>query len=511
MERKDASFFKSAGLISALTLVSRLLGLFRESVWANFFGTTAIWGDFAIAFRIPNLARRLFGEGALTAAFIPVLAQRLETSGRQAAARTCGNVIVLLGAVLVGLVLLGELAIWLGLSLGPSLCLSLTAVMLPYMFLICMVALLAGAQHVLGRFGMPALMPILFNVILILGTLVGARWTGEDPRRHLFVLAGFVLLAGAVQLLLQWRALLSSGMRPPLVCDPTDPDVRRIARAMGPTTIGLAAVQLNSLADLLVAKFGVPDGSGAAVLSYGERLYQLPIGLFGAAIATAIFPKLSTLARDADPALFVATLRRGLRLAIFVGVPASIGLYLVSRPAVIVVFRRGAFTADSVERVAAAVRWYGLGVWAYVSQQVLIRGYYARKDSGTPMRIACGMLGLNLALNLLLVRWFRESGIAMATAGSAAVQVVLLSVRFQRTGVAMRWASLAGSTLTVLAAAVVMAVGLWATGGLLERLPGGPPSAGIQLIVLVATGIGLYGLVAWLLGCARDLRATPPG
>ncbi len=501
VKRKDASFVRSAGLISLLTLVSRLLGLAREAVCAYYFGAGEIWGDFSIAFRIPNLSRRLFGEGALSAAFIPVLTERLHQDDRRSATRLAGGVVLLLSVVLLGLVILGEAAIWVARRYSSDLSLSLTAVMLPYMFFICLVALLAGAQNVMGRFGLPAMMPILFNVIVISGAVVGGLWAGGHQMKHIYILSGAVLLAGVVQLILQWRALLGARFRPALEWNPSHPDIKRIIATMAPMVIGLAAVQLNSLADLLVAKVFVEQGGGAAVLSYGERLYQLPIGLFGAAIATAIYPQLARLATSSDKPSFGETLQRGIRLALFVGLPASLGLFAIRTPAVRVLYEHGEFGPADTIRVAKVVGCYGLGVWAYVSQQVLVRGYYSLRNTKTPMRVAAGVVLLNLGLNLLLVQWYEESGIAIATAASAAVQVFLLGILSSRTGLPVVWKPIVEGAAKALLASIIMFLAIWsldrAVGDWGEDLPSGV----LHLVLLVATGLIAFAVAARALRC----------
>ncbi len=501
MKRKDASFVRSAGLLSFLTLISRVLGLVREGVCAYFFGAGELWGDFSIAFRIPNLSRRLFGEGALSAAFIPVLSERLHQGDRSVAAALTGQVVMLLGAILLGLTIVGEASIWVAGQFSADLSLSLTAVMLPYMFFICLVALLAGAHNVMGRFGTPAMLPIFFNVIVIGGAVFGARWAGAEPRTHIHILAGTVVFAGLVQLILQWWTLSRSGLRPVLQWKPRDPDIRRIAASMAPMIIGLAAIQLNSVADLLVAKIFIEQGGGAAVLSYAERLYQLPIGMFGAAIATAIFPQLAKLAQSDDRDAFARTLRRGVRLAMFVGLPASVGLFAVRWPLERVVYDRGEFTASDTIRVAQVVGWYGLGVWAYISQQVLVRGYYSLGNTRTPMRIAGAVVVLNLGLNLLLVQRYAESGIAVATAVSAAIQVVLLAAMFARTGQSSTWGPLANTAGRALAASMVMFLAIRAVD--MAFGPQGGPLAGEigRLAVEVALGAIVFVLAARLLRC----------
>jgi len=237
------------------------------------------------------------------------------------------------------------------------------------------------------------------------------------------------------------------------------------------------------------------------VLSYAERLYQLPIGVFGAAIATAIFPQLAKLAHSDDRDAFSRTLGRGVRLAIFVGLPASVGLFAVRWPVVRVVYERGEFTAADTIRVAQVVGWYGLGVWAYILQQVLVRGYYSLRNTRTPMRIAGSVVFLNLGLNLLLVQRYGESGIAAATAVSAAIQVVLLAAMFGRTGQAFKWRPLAITAGKALAASIVMFFAIWAAD--MAFWPQGDPLASEigRLVLEVALGATVFVLLARLLRC----------
>lgn len=501
MKRTEASFVKSAGLISILTLLSRILGVVREAVCANYFGAGALWGDFCIAFRIPNLARRLFGEGALSAAFIPVVSERLHLENRDAAARLTGGVLLLLSAVLTGLVVLGEIGIWVWLRHSPDRSLLLTAVMLPYMVFICVVALMAGAQNVVGQFGVPSMMPILFNTIMIGGAVLGSMTAGGDSEAHVYVLCATVLLAGIVQLVVQWWALARGGFRPVLIWNPTHPDIRRIASTMAPMLIGLAAVQLNSLADLTVAKIFVEGGGGPAVLSYAERLYQLPTGMFGVAIATAIFPQLAKLANRNEKEAFTETLQRGLRLTVFVGVPASIGLLAVRYPLVKALYERGEFTAQDTLRVANVVGCYGLGVWAYIGQQVLIRGYYSVKNVKIPMHVSTATVVLNLGLNLLLVQWFAEPGIALATAFSTAVQVVALILLYPKAGLIVDWRPVLPAGIKVMLASAAMYAAVYGLEQPLKTWESTRSGAILQLAVLVTVGAVTFALCAKALGC----------
>lgn len=477
--------------------MSRVLGLVRESVCAYYFGAGAIWSDFSIAFRIPNLSRRLFGEGALSAAFIPVMSERLHSDGREAAARLTGRVLFLLGAVLLGMVCVGELILWIAGQYSTDLSIPLTAVMLPYMFFICLVALMGGALNVLGQFGRPAMMPLLFNVMVITGVVVGGLWAAGEPLKHVFVLATVILVAGGAQLVLQVVMLVRANFKPALQWYPSDPAIQRIMARMAPMVLGLAAVQLNSLADLLVAKILVERAGGPAVLSYAERLYQLPIGLFGAAIATAIFPELARQAQATDLAAFGRTLQKGLRLALFVGLPASVALFALRLPLVQVLYERGAFDVFDTTRVAGALGWYGLGVWAYITHQVLVRGYYSRGNTRTPMRVAVAVVALNLLLNVVLVQWYEESGIALATAISAAVQVGLLATLFDRRAVSVGWRTVGDGAARSLAASAAMFGAIVAT----NRLWSGPGM--LHLGVLVGVGLVCYLLASKVLGCGE--------
>ncbi len=497
VKRTDASFVRSAGLLSFLTLMSRVLGLVRESVCAYYFGAGAIWSDFSIAFRIPNLSRRLFGEGALSAAFIPVMSERLHSDGREAAARLTGRVLFLLGAILLGMVCLGELILWVAGRYSSDLSISRPAVMLPYLFFTGLVALMGGALNVLGQFGRPAMMPLLFNVTVIAGVVAGALWAAGEPLEHVFVLAAVVLVAGAAQLVVQVVMLVRADFKPVLEWYPSDPAIQRIMARMAPMVVGLAAVQLNSLADLLVAKMLIERVGGPAVLSYAERLYQLPIGLFGAAIATAIFPELARQAQASDLAAFGRTLQKGLRLALFVGLPASAALFALRLPLVRVLYERGAFAASDTTRVAGALGWYGLGVWAYITQQVLVRGYYSRGNTRTPMRVAIAVVGLNLVLNIVLVRWYEESGIALATAISAAVQVGLLATLFDRGAIPLGWWAVVDGAARSLAASAAMCGAIV----VLNRLWSGPGM--LHLGVLIGIGFVCYLLASKILGCSE--------
>ena len=491
----ERSFFRSANVISALTLCSRVLGLVRDCVCSYFFGAGAIWSAFSIAFQVPNLARRLFGEGALSAAFVPVFSETIERDGVESAGRLAGKVLLLLACVLVGLVLITEAVLvtvnwWVG-----GLTLSLTVVLMPYMLLICSVAFLAALLNVLHRFAVPAMAPIVLNVVLIVAAWYGGAVSGLSKQGQIYLLAGAVLGAGVLQLLLQFGALRSAGFRIGWSRDWRDEKVIRIMRLMGPMILGLSAVQINTLADVLIAKGFVPLEGAPAVLYYAQRLYQFPLGVFGVALATAIFPLLSRLAARGDTADLAVQVGRGLRMAFFIGLPSTVGLVLIANPLVRAIFERGAFTASDTERVAGTLVCYALGVWAYTLQHVLIRAFYSVQDSRTPMRIATWIVGLNLVLSLLLVQVLEERGVALATAITGMLQVLLLGRLLAGKLSEFAWQPILPAFLRTAIACVIVVVvvlvvqRLVPTGASLSSTVG-------QLAVMVVAGAASFAVAA---------------
>jgi putative peptidoglycan lipid II flippase len=450
----DSSIVRGAGVISALTMLSRILGLVRDCASAALFGAGPVWDAFSFAFRIPNLFRRLFGEGALSAAFIPVFSETLELGRKEEAERLAGRVLGLLAALLIALLVVGEAVVlvtfWCTGTGRWHLALLLTAVMLPYMLMICLTAVAGAVLNSLRHFAAPAAAPVILNICWIAAVLLIAPGVSDDGHTQIMVVAAAIVAAGVLQLALQCGALLRLGFQPRLALRPRDGDVRRIARGMLPVVLGMAAFQLNVLLDGVIAialagpeagatfglggtRIGYPMLVGAnSVLYYAGRLMQLPLGVFGIAIATAVFPALSRHAARRDWEAFSAALRSGLGFVVFLGLPASVGLVLVCRPLVELIFERGAFTAEMSARTANALAAYATGVWAYCALHVVARAFYSVQKPGTPAKVAASCVVLNLALNLSLVWYLGETGLACATAICAAVQTAVLMVLLSR-------------------------------------------------------------------------------
>ncbi len=497
-----AQSISAAWLIATLTFGSRLLGLVREAVLSYFFSTNEILSAFRIAFMVPNLARRLFGEGALSSAVIPILTQSLETRGEASSRRFVGTLLLVL-AVVLGVVILaaeGVIAAWR--AIQDDLALGLTAVLLPYMGLICLVAAGGAVLNVRRHFAVPAAVPMILNVGIITGVLVGALWIDLSGADLMYSVCAGVLLAGVLQLAATGIALRHIRFFPLLGGAWRDPQVRAVAALMAPMVLGLSAVQINSLVDYLIAYLFIhEDGQrvGPAVLGYAQYLYQLPLGVFGIAIATAIFPVLSQKAAQGDRQGMAGILGSGIRLSLFIALPASVGLMFVARPLVATIFQRGAFEAGDTQRVAATLFFYSIGIVAYFVQHILVRAFYALHNSSAPARIALCMVGVNFAMNLSLVFILEERGLALATALCAIVQVIWLSTTLARALPELEWRRIATGAVRMLLATGIMATALgavaWST--LADRLIG--ESAEARLATLVLTGSAIYVIAAKVL------------
>lgn len=436
-------FERHARNVASLTVVSRFLGLGRDAVFSRVLGDSPAMSAFFVAFIIPNVFRRLFGEGALSAAFIPEYAQLLERDESMAhrfASLTVALLLLVLGAATA--LVMGVLAAlrWLS-PLGESgaLVFELAMLMLPFMPLVCLTAVMGGMLQTHGKFGPHAGAPIILNICMIAGATVWGVVLGESAEASVWAVAVAVVVAGVLQL--GWAVIaLRRYVRWTFVRDGATHAVHRMVRRMGPVIIGMGALQLGTLADALIAGWpvivgpGVPgversyplDEGSASLIYYAQRLYQFPLGVFGVAIATAVFPVLSRVADDGER--FVATLRRGLRLCLFLGVPASVGLILVRETLTMTLYAGGAFGQAETIAVSRIVSGYGLSVWAYMAVLLLTRAFYARGDTKTPMLTGLLALGVNIALSVTLIWFLEELGVALATAIGAMAQCVVLMV-----------------------------------------------------------------------------------
>ncbi len=518
---KERSFIGSARVISICTLVSRVLGLVRDMLTAAVFGARLCLDAFLIAFAIPNFFRRLFGEGGLSSAFIPTFADELEKKGSTSARQLVAQVGSALALTLAGIVVVGEIVFALILLVlrltarGPLtkfvekffLILRLLQVLFPYLLFICLVAFAAAVLHSFKHFALPALSPVLMNLFWIGGVLIVAGMAADEGGAQVMVLAVVLLSAGVFQLMMQLPMLARKGMLAPPTTRFDHPGVRRVAGLMAPVMFGLAVVQVNVLVDMLIAFFLVPGEGAPTVLFFGNRLMQFPLALIGIAIATAVFPSLAGAASKNDEEELKRLVRQAMRVSLFLAIPAGCGLMALAGPIVTLVFQRRNFDEWAALRTSSVVFFYGLGLWAYCLQHVLVRAFYSLKDVTTPVKVASGMVVLNLVLNLTLVWPMQESGLALSTALTAMAQFgVLLHLLRKRLG-GLGIKEMASSIINTLSAASVMAgiCLLLPTGisGLLTEVTGRSAQASVVgratvALVPIAVGAGVYLLLARL-------------
>lgn len=441
--------------IALLTASSRVLGMLRDMAFAYFLGASGLMDGWAIAFKIPNLARRLFGEGAASSSFIPIYSEKLQKDPKDAKRLACTMVTVIF-MLLAGIVLLGEAVIWgyynfFSVYAGTQLKLTLSAIMLPYMVLICVVAILAGILNAHRHFASPAAAPIVLNIFII-GSLCFSGWViGTQPGTQVFIVAVAVVLAGLVQIFIQLPPLWAKGIYIRPTWDVRSEAFKKIILLMGPMVLGLTVTQINTLADDFIAlwfsgsqekgeflywfgsRIKYPLWEGAVSrLFYSQRLYQFPLGVFGISLATAIFPVMSAEAASKDFKAFCASVSRGLRCTIFVALPATAGLLLIARPLVSVIFQRGQFTDTDTIITAGTLSFYALGLSGYFAQQVLTRAFYSMQNSKTPTRSALIAVATNIVLNLTLIWFLGTGGLALSTAICSYLQVVVLAVSLRR-------------------------------------------------------------------------------
>ena len=467
---------------SAGTLTSRVLGFVRDMATAALFGlsTGGVLDALVVAFRIPNLFRALFGEGALTASFLPVFTEALEHS-RETAWQVLRDTTRWLVRVLLAITVAGEivLGLWALLASDDSriqLLLRLTAIFLPYLIIVCLTALASATLQVFGRFASPAFTPALLNICWIFGAIAIAPAITSEATGKASILAVCVLIGGLLPGLAQWWSLRQEGFRFRSHSQSTAASqLKRIQQGMIPTTLALAVTQLNTLSDSIVAWMlaAAADGprtiswlgnlpypmeqGAAATIYFGERLYQFPLGLIGIAVATVVFPLLSKHCSRGDRAALAADLTFGLRLTLWAAVPSAVGLVVLAQPITRLLFQHGQFTANDTLRTARMIAMYGAGVWAYCALPVLVRGFYAADDRQTPLRVALVAVVLNLALDFTLIWPLAEVGLAAATVISATVQLAGLAVLFSRLHVPLQWRPLIATLLRSAAASIVMA------------------------------------------------------
>jgi putative peptidoglycan lipid II flippase len=441
--------------ITVLTAISRVFGFIRDITYSHFFGATALLDAWTIAFKIPNLARRFFGEGAAAASLIPVYSEELHKNP-QHAKQLINTTVTVLFILLAAIVLLGEGLIWGYYKFFSStdetrLVLSLTSIMLPYMPLVCITAILAGILNVHRHFAAPAAAPIVLNIFII-ATIPFTGWFLKLPaRQQLFLVAVAVLAAGLTQIAIQLPPLRSAGVSIKPGWQIHSKGFIKIIWLMTPMILGLTVTQLNTLADDLTAwwlsgslekgetftllgkiiAYPLHRGS-VSHLYYAQRLYQLPLGVFGISLATAIFPVMSISAAKNDIPALAKIVSQGLRSALFIAIPATIGLAVTAEPLISLCFQHGRFSSTDTHNVVWTLLFYALGLTGFFLQQLLTRAFYATQDSKTPMKSALIAVFANIILNLTLIWPLGTGGLALSTAACSYLQAAILTTAIRR-------------------------------------------------------------------------------
>ena len=522
---KDDGLLRSSGVVSFFTMLSRVMGLARDVVFARVIGAEAFADVFFVAFKIPNFFRRLFAEGAFAQAFVPILGEYRE-QGSQAAVRSLiSRVSGTLGLTLLLFTLVIVLAApamaaifapkW---FFNDPLKFTATAEMLritfPYLMFISMTGVAGGILNSYDRFAVPAFTPILLNISLIAAALIAAPMF-EQPA---FALAWGVLIAGILQFIFQIPFLLRIHMLPAPKVDWHHPGVRKILKLMGPAIFGVSVSQINLLLDTMLATF-LPTGS-VSWLYYSDRLSELPLGVFGVAIATVILPNLSRHHAASSTQQYSETLDWALKMILLIAVPASAALVLLAEPILVTLFYYGdVMTLRDMSMATLSLRAYALGLIAFMLIKVLAPGFFARQDMRTPVRIGIIAMVTNMVLNLLFVvplhfYWqIGHLGLAAATSVAAFLNAILLYVYLKRSGVYVASGHWVGFFCRLSAAVGVMLVVLVVVSGPLDALnsevwqnmPWWQRSRGI--LGLCAAGFVAYVLMLLITGFKMsDLR-----
>ncbi|MEK9951959.1 MAG: murein biosynthesis integral membrane protein MurJ [Curvibacter sp.] len=445
------SLFKAASTVSLLTLASRITGLARELLIAATFGASALTDAFNVAFRIPNLFRRLFAEGAFSQAFVPVLATVKEQQGEEVTRQLVDRVATVLAWVLLGVSVLGVLAspllVWLmaaglrRMEAGDAFdaAVLMTRWMFPYIACMSLVALAAGVLNTWKRFAVPAATPVLLNVAMIAAAWLGAPWFAALGLEPVYALAAGVMAGGLLQLGVQIPALRRLGLLPRIGLSGSavreawaDAGTQRVLKLMAPALLGVSVAQLSLLINTQIASHLAPGS--VSWLSYADRLMEFPVALLGVALGVVLMPQLAAAKAAEDAARYSAMLDWGLRLVVLLAVPCAVALLTFAMPLVSVLYHYGAFTARDVQMTSWALMGWGVGLLGVVAVKVLAPGYYASQDIRTPVRIAIVVLVFTQLLNLVLVPQLQHAALALSIGIGALVNAGWLLLGLLRRG-----------------------------------------------------------------------------
>jgi putative peptidoglycan lipid II flippase len=501
---------RSASVTATATLASRILGLVREQVLAALFGAGNEMDAFIVAFRMPNLVRDLFAEGAMSSAFVPAFSKHLALHGKGRAWRLAHNVLTTLllvtGAVAaLGIVFADSIVPLFARDFAAvpgklPLTIDMTRVMLPFLTLTAIAAAEMGMLNSLHHYFVPALAPAMFNIATIACAILLVPYLGSIGQPPIMAIAIGALVGGVGQVVVQWPALRREGFRYRPVLEPRDPELKQVLLLMGPGTIGLAATQVILFVNTLLA---TSQGTGAVSwLTYASRLMYLPIGLFGVSIGTAVLPAVSHDAAMNDVAAIRATVSRGLAMMIVVNLPATAGLIALATPIVRLLFEHGHFVSSDTSATAAAVCLYACGLVGYSAARITSPIFYALGSSRVPVFVSVGTIAVNAALSVALIRTMGFLGLALSTSlASIANGAVLLWCLRRRLG------GLDGTMLTTALVKIsVAATAMALTATMIERWSYGVSPGDAITYQIIRLGLSITGGLVVLVAVAKVLR-----
>ncbi|MBI4796167.1 MAG: murein biosynthesis integral membrane protein MurJ [Deltaproteobacteria bacterium] len=495
---------RAAGAVSIAVFASRILGLVREQVFAALFGAGYAFDAFVVAYRIPNLLRDLFAEGALSSAFVTVFTEYRQLRGEERTWRLANNVLVCLSLLVGGVVLVGMFCspeivglMARGFILVPGklgLTTLMTRIMFPFLLLISVAALVMGILNTEGKFFIPSLASSFFNlgaIVFGVGLSLAAPFFGIHP---IVGMAWGVLIGGLLQLLSQVPLLFKVGFRPAWVLDLKDEGLRRIFKLMLPAVVGLSATQVNIFINTFYAA-SCPQGS-LSWLSYAYRLFHLPMGLFGVALSIATLPLVSRHAAVHDFPALKAAFQSSLSLALLVTIPAACGLIFLAQPIIGLIYQHGQFTGIDTQQTAAALSWYALGLFAFAAVKIMVPVFYALNDTRIPvigsfLTVAANLVFINLTLAPL-----QHRAIALSTSLSTFVNFFFLGAMLYHKLGGLEVRPLLATLLKVSAASLAMGLAVaYLYPVIFDRLGGGLFGQLLGLGVTISLGIGLYALL----------------
>jgi len=486
---------KSAGIIGFATTSSRVLGLVRDQIIAGFFGTAMFAQAFIVAFRIPNLLRDLVGEGATNAAFVPVFSDYLVKKPREEFWKLVQIVLTFLTLALVTITILGIIAAPAIVTLiAPgfindaakfAITVKLTRIIMPYILFIGLAACFMGVSNTIGIFAAPAFGPALLNISVISAAFLICPWLKES----VLGLGIGVLIGGLIQLTVQILVLLKKGFHFRFNFNIRHPAVRHITHLLIPRAFGSAVYQISLLVDTVLASLAFVVGEGGvAALYYSARVCQLPLAVFGVAIAQAALPRLSQYASSDDMDQFRHTLLFSLKSVFFILIPSSVGLIVLSQPIIKVIFERGQFTAYSTGITSSALLFASIGLVAYGGIKVLVNAFYSLQDTLTPVKVAATAVTLNIALNLILMWPLKIGGLTLATAIAATYNFIVLFIILRRKIKLYNLRGLVNSFLRTLLAALVMGLVAYSLKGFTEAI--------LPFVMVIIVSIATFFIIA---------------